>query len=75
MIDPSLERELTRLLGGLAPDLQRRVLEFARALAASGPGAALAAGAIPPDGTLTQADAEAMRKAAASDDRADLLDW
>jgi hypothetical protein len=72
MIDPSIERELTRLLGGLAPDLQRRVLEFVRALATPRPGAIRG---VHQGGTLTEADAEAMRKAASSDDRADLLDW
>ena len=66
MIDPGIERELVHLLRDLPADQQRRVLDFARALVSTNPRGQ----------PLNEAEEEAHRKAAAaSDDRADLLDW
>ncbi len=71
MIDPGLERELVQLLRDLPADQQQRVLELARALVFAARHARQERPAPP-----NKADEEARRTAgAASDDRADLLDW
>lgn len=73
MTDQAIEREIVELLGKLPGGLQHRVLDYARELACAYPAEGPAA-VSPLGGTLTQSDAEAMRKAA-SGSRADLLDW
>jgi hypothetical protein len=73
MTDPAIEREIVELLGKLPGGLQHRLLDFARELACAYPSGQGPA-PVPLGGTLTQSDAEAMRKAA-SGTRVDLLDW
>lgn len=63
MINPIIERDLREQLDKLPTDQQRRVLDFARALATSRPRGSAGADLMYLAGTLDPADAQDMIRA------------
>jgi hypothetical protein len=63
MIDPATKDEMIRRLEGLPPEMQRRVLDFARALALPRPRGIPGPELLRFAGTLTRQDADEMQQA------------
>lgn len=76
MVNPQLQDELVRQLESLSPELQLRVLEFARKLVNSTPKPVVGKELLRFAGMLSPEDAKAMSEAIeAGCEKVDLSEW